>query len=134
MMTGKKTPLIISNADRSDESGTHWWSILNISPKSEFLFFDSFGKSGMKRFIVTDEKRIVGKVIKGLELTDKKDDNLTLIKLKFSVGNLQTFQRSARLFHLIYSFDKNGNITNFVNVWMLQDPIQMDTTITCGPF
>ena len=37
----------------------------------------------MKRFIVTDEKRIVGKVIKGLELTDKKDDNLTLIKIKF---------------------------------------------------
>ena len=37
-------------------------------------------------------------------------------------------------FHLIYSFGKNENITNFVNIWMLEDPIPMETTITCGPF
>ena len=37
-------------------------------------------------------------------------------------------------FHLIYSFGKNKSITNFVNVWMLEDLIQMVTTITCGPF
>ena len=28
----------------------------------------------------------------------------------------------------------NENITNFVNVWMLEDQIEMDTTVTCGPF
>ena len=39
MMSGKKYPFIISNTERSNESGTHWWSILNISPKSELLFF-----------------------------------------------------------------------------------------------
>ena len=38
MMPGKKYPFIISNADRSDKNGTHWWSILNISPKSELFF------------------------------------------------------------------------------------------------
>ena len=38
------------------------------------------------------------------------------------------------LFHLIHSFRKNENITNFVNVWMLEDPIQKPTTVTCGPF
>ena len=27
-------------------------------------------------------------------------------------------------FHLIYSFGKNENITNFVNVWMLKDPFK----------
>ena len=41
---------------------------------------------------------------------------------------------AQELFHLIYSFGKNENKTNFVNVWMLEDPTQMDTTITCGPF
>ena len=61
-------------------------SILNISPKSELLFFDSFGLSGMKRFIVTDDEKIVGKVLKGLELGDEKDDKLTLIKLKLSMN------------------------------------------------
>ena len=38
------------------------------------------------------------------------------------------------LFHLIHSFGKNENITNFVNMWMLGDPIQKPTTGTCGPF
>ena len=40
MMPEKKTLFIISNTDISDKSGTHWWSILNISPKSKLLFFD----------------------------------------------------------------------------------------------
>ena len=39
MMPGKKYPFIISSNGRSDKGGTHWWSILNISPKSELGFF-----------------------------------------------------------------------------------------------
>ena len=69
---------IISNTDRNNESGTHWWSILNISSKSKILFFDSFEISGMKRFIVTNDKKVIRKVLKGLEIADKKDDKLTL--------------------------------------------------------
>ena len=37
----------------------------------------------MKHFIVSEDKKIVGKVLKGLELTDQKDNKLTLVKLKF---------------------------------------------------
>ena len=77
MMPGKKYPFIISNTDRSDEGSTHWWSILNISPKSELLLFDSFGISCMKHFIVSGNKKVVGKVLKGLELADQKDNKLT---------------------------------------------------------
>ena len=50
IMPGKKCSFIISNTDRSDEGGIHWWSILNISPKSKLLHFDSFRISGMKPF------------------------------------------------------------------------------------
>ena len=32
IMPGKKYPLIISNTDRDNEDGLHWWSTLNISP------------------------------------------------------------------------------------------------------
>ena len=98
----------------------------------------------MKRFIVTDDKKTVGKVLKIIEVTDRKDDKLSLRKLKFSINGykklsekffFQPFQRSTRLFfYLICSFSKNEKITNFVNVWMLEDRIQMETTITCGPF
>ena len=59
LMSGKKYLFIISNTDRSDEGGTHWWGILNISSKSELLLFDSFGISGMKRFVVLDDRQIV---------------------------------------------------------------------------
>ena len=143
MMPGKKYLFIISNTDSSDEGGTHWWSFLNISPKSELLLFDSFGISGMKHFIVSDDKKIVGKAIKGLELADQKDNKLTLLKLKFSMNSYENLtenetkklsETAQDLFHLIHSFRKNENITNFVNVWMLEDPIQKPTTVTCGPF
>ena len=40
---GAKYPFLISNMDRSDKEGTHWWSILDIHPKTEIFFFDSFG-------------------------------------------------------------------------------------------
>ena len=45
----------------------------------------------MKRFIVTDDKKIVEKVLKGLELAgkNKKDDKLALIKLKFSMNGYE---------------------------------------------
>ena len=43
----------------------------------------------MKHFIVSDDKKIVGKVIKGLELADQKDNKLTLVKLKFSMNSYE---------------------------------------------
>ena len=128
MMPEKMYPLMISNTDRSDEIGPYWWGILNILPK---------------RFIVTDDKKTVGKVLKGLEAENKKDDKLTLIKLKFPMAGYKNltkkeisglFSVARDFFHLIHSFGMNEKITNFVNVWMLEDPIQIATTSTCGPF
>ena len=107
MMPGKKYPFIISNTDRSDEGSTHWWSILNISPKSELLLFDSFGKSGMKHFIVSDDKKIVGKVLKGLELADQKDNKLTLVKLKFSMNSYENLAENET--------KKFGNCTRLIS-------------------
>ena len=142
-MSGKKYQFIISNTDRSDEGSSHCWSILNISPKSELLLFDSFGISGMKHFIVSDGKKVVGKILKGLELADQKDNKLTLVKLKFSINSYENMAESERkklsetaqgFLHLIHSFRKNEIITNFVNVWTLEGLIQKPTTVTCTPF
>ena len=132
-MPGKKYPFIISNTDRSDKNGTHWWSILNISPKSELFFYYSFGIDEMKHCIVQEDKKTVGKVLKGIELANRKDDKIILIKLKFSMNgyyNLTAIEidklseTAQDFFHLIYCFGKNEKITNFVNVWMLEDPLQ----------
>ena len=40
---------------------------------------------------------------------------------------MKTWPTAQDLFHLIQSFGKNENIANFVNVWMLEDPIQKPT-------
>ena len=97
----------------------------------------------MKHFIVSDDKKIVGKILKGIETIDQEDKNLALCKLKFSMNvyeklteteTKKLLESAQDFFYLIHSFGKNKQLTNFVNVWMLEDPIQMPKTVTCGPF
>ena len=40
MMSEKKGkyPFIIANTDSSDKGGTHWWSILDIEPRTDLFF------------------------------------------------------------------------------------------------
>ena len=125
------------------QGGKHWWSIMNISLKSKLFFSDSHGIEGMKHFIVSDDKKIVRKILKGVETIDQKDKKLTLCKLKFSMNAYKMLKENETkkpsenaqdIFHLIHSFGKNEQLTNFVNVWMLEDTIQMPKTATCGPF
>ena len=51
-------PYIIMNTDRSNKSGTHWWSFLDLHPKKETFLFDSFGFEGFKEFIIQDDKKL----------------------------------------------------------------------------
>ena len=141
-MPGKKCLFITSNKNISNEGGTHWWSFLNIAP-SVLLFFDSFGISGIKDFIVSDDKKIVGKVLKRLEMAEKKNNKLALVTLKFSMNSYKNLtgnktkklsETAQDLFKLIHSFGKTESITNFMNLWTLKDPIQKPTTVTRGPF
>ena len=34
-----KLPFLIANTDSSDKKDTHWWSILDIEPKTDLFFF-----------------------------------------------------------------------------------------------
>ena len=70
----------------------------------------------MKHCIVQEDKKTVGKVLKGIELANRKDDKITLIKLKFSVNgyyNLTAIEidklseTAQDFFHPIYCFGKN---------------------------
>ena len=35
-------PFVIANTEYSTKGGTHCWSILDIEPKTDIFFFDSF--------------------------------------------------------------------------------------------
>ena len=69
----------------------------------------------MKHFIVSDDKKIVKKVLKGLELADENDNKLTLVKLKFSMNSYKNLaenetkklsEAAQDLHHLRNSFGK----------------------------
>ena len=54
-------------------------------------------------------------------------ENLTESEIK----NLS--ESAQNCFHLIHSFGKKEQLTNLVNIWMLEDSIQMPK-VTFGPF
>ena len=81
-----KYPFIIVNTDASDRSGVHWRSILDIEPRNDIFFFDSFGFDGLKGFIIQDDKQIVNKILLGLEQMNRSDQKITLCKIIFNLG------------------------------------------------
>ena len=62
-----KYPFVIANTDSSEKGGTHWWSILDIEPRTNVFFFDSFGLDGLKHFIIQDDGNVIGKFLFGKE-------------------------------------------------------------------
>ena len=66
MISGKKGkyPFLITNTDSSSKGGTHWWSILDIEPKTD-TFFLFFGLDGLKVFIIQDGKKVIEKIVFG---------------------------------------------------------------------
>ena len=42
----EKYSFVIANIDCSSKSMAHWWGTLDIEPKTDIFFFDSFGIDG----------------------------------------------------------------------------------------
>ena len=81
-----KYPFVIANTDSSEKGGTHWWSILDIEPKTDIFFFDSFGIDGLKHFIVQDDRKIIKKVLFGTEKMTRTDSKITLCNTWFNLS------------------------------------------------
>ena len=81
-----KYPFIIANTDDSKEEGIHRWSILDIGPRSDIFFFDSYGVDGLKHFIIQDDKEIIDKILIGIDKMDRTDKKITLCKINFSLS------------------------------------------------
>ena len=135
-----KYPFIIMNTDRSDRSGTHWWSFLDLHQKKDIFLFDSFGFEGLKKFIIDNDKKLLNKVLFNLNKFGKNDRKITLISLTFSmreyekIKDLKELRTTQDLLHLMYEFGKLHNIENEVTVFSLDDQLQKIETDTCGIF
>ena len=107
----EKVPFIIANTDASDKPGVHWWSILNIEPRTDNFFFDSFGLDGSKHFIITDDKPIVAKILLGIKQMNRSDNKSTLCEIKFNLGackeltkkEIDSLNRNCEKLFLFYS-------------------------------
>ena len=138
-----KYPFVIANTDADNEPGVHWWSILDIEPRNDIFFFDSFGIEGLKHFIIQDDKKTVEKILLGIEKMDRSDKKITLCKIKFNMGaykqlsqeEIESLSETARnFFYFINAFGIKLKLRSFVNVWMVEDRIQDLETVTCGIF
>ena len=136
-------PFIIANTDESSKSGTHWWSILDIEPRTDIFFFDSYGIEGLKRFIIQDDKKIVDKILIGIEKMDRSDNKITLCKIKFNLGAckqlsedeiLSLSNTSRNFFYFVQAFGNKLKLRSFVNIWMVKDRLQDLESATCGIF
>ena len=108
-----KYPFIIANTDASNKPGVHWWSILDIEPRNDIFFFDSFGLDGLKHFIIQDDKPIVDKILLGIEQMNRTDKKITLCKIKFNLGackelskeEIDSLSKTARnFFYFVQAF------------------------------
>ena len=136
-----KYPFIIMNTDRSDRAGTHWWSFLDLHKKKEIFLFDSFRFEGFKKFIIDNDRKVLKKVLFGLNKFQKSDRKITLLSLKFSMPEYEKIKDTKQLktttqdlLHLMYEFGKLHNVQDEVTVFSLDDQLQKIETDTCGIF
>ena len=138
-----KFSFIIANTDASDKLGVHWWSIIDIEPRNDIFFFDSYGIEGLKHFIIQDDREIVDEILIGTEKTDRTDDKITLCKIKFNLGackdltedEIISLSDTARnFFYSIQAFGIKLKLRIFVNIWMVEERLQDLDSATCGMF
>ena len=116
---------------------------LTLNQKMIYIFFDTFGIEGLKHFIIQDDKKIVEKILIGIEKMDRSDKKITLCKIKFNMSaykrllkkEIDSLSETAQnFFHFINAFGKKLNLKSFVNVWMVEDRLQDLDSATCGIF
>ena len=145
MISGKKGkyPFIIANTDNSSKGGTHWWSILDIEPKTDIFFFDSFGLDGLWHFIIQDDRKIIEKNFFGTEKMARTDNKITLVNIRFKLNVCKKLSKreldalsdtATNFFHFIQAFGNKLKLSDFVNILVVEDRVQDLNSVTCGIF
>ena len=138
-----KYPFIIANTDSNEKPGFQWWSILDIEPKTDIFFFNSFGLDGLKHFMVQDDQPIVKETLLGVENMTRTDNKITLCKIHFNLGACKTLseneihslsETARNFFRFVQAFGIKLKLRNFVNIWMVEDRLEDLFSRTCGIF
>ena len=65
--TDPKYLFVTANTDRSGQSSTHWWDILDLHLQKEIIFFDTLEILGIKSFIIHEDRKLIEKRLVGTE-------------------------------------------------------------------
>ena len=107
------------------------------------FFFYSFGADGLKSFIIQDDQKVIEKILLGTEQLKRTDNKITLVNVKFSLNacknltknELDNLSDTARdFFYFVQSFGEKFKLRDFVNLWVVEDPIQDQDSVNCGIF
>ena len=113
-----------------------------IDPRTDFFFY-SFGADGLKSFIIQDDQVVIEKILLGTEQLKRTDNKITLVNVKFSLNacknltknELDNLSDTARdFFYFVQSFGEKFKLRDFVNLWVVEDPIQDQDSVNCGIF
>ena len=108
-----------------------------------FFFFDSFGLDSLKHFIIQGNRKIIDKILIGIEQINKTDQKITLCKIKFNLcackelskKEIDSLSETARdFFYFIQAFGIKLKLRSFVNIWVVEDRLQDLDSATCGIF
>lgn len=91
---------------------------------------DSFGIEGLKNFMIQNDEKVIQKILSGIEKMTRSDNKITLVNIKF----LMNFIFKEIFFYFVQSFANKLKLHEFINLWMIEDPIQNLDTVTCGIF
>ena len=139
----RKIHFVIANTDSSSKGATGWWSILDIEPKTDIFFFDSFGLDGLKAFLVQDNINIIEKILFGTEQMTRTNNKITLVNIRFNLNACKNLSKkeldalsdiATIFFHFIQAFGNKLKLRDFVNIWMVKDRVQDLNSVTCGIF
>ena len=134
---------IIAKTDASSKSGTHWWNILDIEPKTDIFLLDSFGLDGLKNFIIQDDRKVIEKILFGTKQMTRTDNKITRVNIKFNFNACKKLtkkeldalsDRVANFFHFVQAFGNKLKLCDFVNIWMEEDRVQDIDSVTSGIF
>ena len=81
-----KYSFVVANTDNSSQSGAHWWSVLDIEPKTDIFFFDSFDVDGLKNFVIQDDKKVIEEILFETDQMKRTDDKITLVNIRFNLN------------------------------------------------
>ena len=89
-----KNPFLVANTDSARKQGTHWWNILDIEPKTDIFFFDSFGFDGSKAFIIQD-KKVIEKILFGTEQMTRTANKIALVNIRFNLNTCKNLSKMS---------------------------------------